>query len=267
MLESLVPAALVCAAVITLCWVLSLLFREYSWTDRAWALFPPVYAWIFAAQGDWHPRGVLMAVLVTAWGARLTYNYWRKGGFAPGGEDYRWAILKAKMSPVAWHLFNISFIAGYQNVLVFLITLPAWVVATMASPPALGPADLVLGLLFAGALFGEWRSDQDQWNFHQRKKAGPVDPPFCTEGLFRYSRHPNFFFEQSQWWILFLFPVALGMGVWHVGAVGAPLLTALFWGSTVFTESITASKYPSYKDYQRRVSVWVPMPARGGPQG
>lgn len=257
----LLPALALCVAVVLLCWIASLITREYSWTDRAWSVFPPVYAWIFAVEGGLAPRGVLMALLVTAWGARLTWNFWRKGGFAPGGEDYRWAIVRAGMPAWAWPIFNLTFVAGYQNILVFLITLPAWVIVGHTAP--LGPVDGLATLLFLGALVGETLADQDQWKHHQQKKLGPVDPPFCTRGLFRWSRHPNFFFEQAQWWILLLFPVAAGLGVWHLGAIGAPLLTMLFFGSTRFTESITRSKYPTYADYQRRTSMWVPWWPRG----
>jgi steroid 5-alpha reductase family enzyme len=249
--------AYVCLAVIGTTWLLTLVTREYSWTDRLWAVMPPVYAWMFAYEAGFAARSVLMALLATAWGARLTWNFWRKGGFAPGGEDYRWAILRARMPRWAWELFNLTFVNGYQNLLVFLFTLPAWVVAEHPEAPLNG-LDLLATILFVGALVGETRADQDQWEHHQRKKRGPVDAPFCTTGLFRHSRHPNYFFEQAQWWIYLLFPVAAGAGVWHLGAIGAPLLTLLFEGSWRFTEAITLSKYPSYAAYQRRTSPIVP---------
>ena len=92
-----------------------------------------------------------------------------------------------------------------------------------------------------------------------------------TTGLFRVSRHPNFFFEQAQWWAFYAIgataAVASGLGLWG-GAlnwtiVGAALLTLLFIGSTIFTESITASKYPAYAEYQRRdVDARAAAPAR-----
>lgn len=258
--ESLTLALYICLGAISLCWLLNVVTGEHSWVDRTWAILPAVYAWTFAAE-DGDPRATLMAVLATVWGARLTYNFWRKGGFAPGGEDYRWGILRARLPKWAYAIFNLTFIAGYQNLLIFAFTLPAWVVLESEVP--LGPLDVVLAVLFLSATLGETIADQHQWNFHQRKKRGEVTG-FCTEGLFAWSRHPNFFFEQAQWWIFFLFPVAAGMGVVHIGALGAPLLSALFYGSTVFTESITLGKYPAYAAYQKATSMWVPLPPRRG---
>jgi hypothetical protein len=98
-----------------------------------------------------------------------------------------------------------------------------------------------------------------------RKRDG-----FLTTGLFAYSRHPNFFFEQAQWWAFYAFgataAVASGGGVWggviNPTIVGAILLTLLFVGSTVFTESISAAKYPAYAQYRRTTSMLVPLPRR-----
>lgn len=260
-----IPAA-VCAGSVFLCWLLSVLTREYSWVDRIWSILPAVYTWLFAWQAEWATRSVLMALLVTAWGARLTFNFWRKGGYAPGGEDYRWAILRGRMGPAAWHTFNVLFIAGYQNVLIFLITWPAWIVAQHPTAP-MAPLDLVLAAVFLAFLAGETVADQQQWTFHQEKKAKaargePVAEPFARRGLWAWSRHPNFFFEQAQWWVLTGFTVAAGAGWLHLGTLGAFLLTLLFDGSTRFTEAITRSKYPSYAEYQRTVSRWVPLPPR-----
>jgi steroid 5-alpha reductase family enzyme len=87
---------------------------------------------------------------------------------------------------------------------------------------------------------------------------------FLMHGLFSVSRHPNFFFEQAQWWTLAAVGViAAGALTWTVA--GAMLLTVLFVGSTIFTESITRSRYPEYADYQARVSPvvpWFPRTAR-----
>ncbi len=266
MLPGLTTALFVCLGAITLCWLVSVLTREYSWVDRVWSILPPVYALIFAAASGWAPRSVVMLVLAAAWGARLTFNFWRKGGYAPGGEDYRWVELRRRLRPWQYQVFNLLFIAGYQNVLLLLFTLPAAVVAGAGDAP-LGWVDAIATVLFLGALAGETVADQQQWAFHQDKRrrlaAGlPVEPPFLTTGLFRYSRHPNFFFEQAQWWIYLLFPIAAGAGLLHIGALGAPLLTLLFLGSSRFTEAITSSKYPSYAAYQRHTSMLVPWSVR-----
>ena len=81
-------------------------------------------------------------------------------------------------------------------------------------------------------------------------------------GLFRYSRHPNFFCEQGMWWSFYLFGVA-ATGRWLDWSIaGAVLLTLLFQGSTAITEQITLGKYPAYADYRRRTSRLLPRPPR-----
>ena len=255
------------------CWVLSLITRDTSWVDRAWSIVPVVYVWIFVAGafavGNGSARVVLMGVLATAWGARLTFNFARKGGYT-GMEDYRWAILRGRMRPWQFQVFNVLFIIGYQMTLLVLITLPAWLAAQ--NPAALTVWDIVFALAFVAFLAGETIADQQQWEFHRRKReaGGVLAPGFVTTGLFRYSRHPNFFFEQAQWWAFYALgaTAAVASGAGTIGGalnltiIGAALLTVLFIGSTIFTESITASKYPAYAEYQRATSMLVPWPPR-----
>ena len=268
----LIVAAVTCAA----CWVLSLITKDTSWVDRIWSIVPVVYVWVFAVaaltDGEDAARLIVMAVLVTAWGARLTFNFARKGGYS-GMEDYRWAILRTRMSPAMFQVFNLLFIVLYQNALLVLITLPAF--QAWLHPSPLTAWDFVFATLFLCFLAGETVADQEQWNFHQAKKraGGTLEPGFVRTGLFRVSRHPNFFFEQAQWWVFYAIgataAVSAGLGLWG-GAInwtiaGAALLTVLFIGSTIFTESISASKYPAYADYQRRTSMLVPWPPRRTP--
>ena len=94
--------------------------------------------------------------------------------------------------------------------------------------------------------------------------AGGADfrPRFLTTGLWRFSRHPNFFFEQAQWWALFLFGAIAAGSLLQWTVLGAVLLTILFIGSTRFTEEITRSKYPEYADYQATTSPIIPWPPR-----
>lgn len=251
------------------CWVLSLITRDTSWVDRAWSIVPVAYVWIFAVaaltSGVDAARLVLMAVLATAWGARLTFNFARKGGYT-GTEDYRWAILRERLRPWQFQVLNLLFIVGFQMTLLVLITLPAHV--ALRNPAALTLWDAVFAVLFLALLAGETIADQQQWDFHQRKKAagGTLAPGFLTAGLFRYSRHPNFFFEQAQWWVFYAIgaTAAVASGAGFLGGalnwtiLGPALLTALFIGSTIFTESISASRHPEYAQYQRTTSMIVP---------
>ena len=116
---------------------------------------------------------------------------------------------------------------------------------------------------------GESIADRQQWNFQTAKYAAKdrgetVDKEFLTTGLFRFSRHPNFFCEQALWWSFYGFAIA-ATGQWfHPTIAGAVLLTLLFQGSTWFTERLTLAKYPEYAAYQRTTSRLLPLPPRRG---
>ncbi|QDZ13658.1 DUF1295 domain-containing protein [Humibacter ginsenosidimutans] len=250
------------AAICVVTWMLSLITKEYSWVDRIWSIVPVVYVWVYAvAAGLADARLDVMAALVTLWGARLTFNFARKGGYAPGGEDYRWALLRSRIGGWKWVSFNLFFIVIYQNVLLFLITLPAW--TAFQNPAPLGVLDVVAVIAFLTFLIGETIADQQQWDFHRWKAAEQAAgrhpaPPFLRSGLFRYSRHPNFFFEIAQWWVIFFFGTIAAGSVLQWTVLGAVLLTLLFVGSTVFTESISRSRYPEYDGYRATTSAVVP---------
>ncbi len=243
-------------AICTATWLTSIITKEYSWVDRIWSIIPVAYMWVFAYGANFEDSRLnVMAVLVTLWGARLTYNFARKGGYAPGGEDYRWAILRKKMSPLVYQIFNIFFIVIFQNALLLAITMPANL--ALENRTAFGVLDAFFSALFLGLLIFEFIADQEQWNFHQLKKAGKASG-FLDKGLWANSRHPNFFAEQGQWWVLGFWGFAVANNAQPVYLLGAVVLTALFLGSARFTEQISLSKYPDYKDYQSRVSMLIP---------
>jgi steroid 5-alpha reductase family enzyme len=256
----------ICTALAAACWAISLYTREFSWVDRLWSIVPIVYvAWFAWAAGGGDPRLNLMAFLVAAWGARLTFNFARKGGYARGGEDYRWAELRRRMSPAVFQLFNVAFICIAQSAPA--IALPMGRVERRALSRF---ARLVAATLVVLFLIGETVADQQQWRFQSDKKrreagGGRVAPGFLTTGLFRYSRHPNFFCEQAIWWSLYLFGVAAGGGWINLSLIGPVGLTLLFHGSTSFTEELSMKKYPAYADYKKRTSRLVPWwPVSGG---
>ena len=136
-----------------LCWVLSLITKEYSWVDRLWSITPPLFAVHFAAYASFDdPRLNLMAVLTLIWGARLTYNFARKGGYAPGGEDYRWKEIMEKIGPAWFQLLNATFLAPLQNFLLLAIVLPSYAAYQHAGTPlnaldALAAAGFILFFL------------------------------------------------------------------------------------------------------------------------
>ena len=236
--------------------------------DRMWSITPVIYVGEFARAAHFHnTRLNVMALIVLAWGARLTFNFARKGGYS-GAEDYRWPVLRAAMKNWQFQLFNIFFIVLYQNFLLVSISLPALTAYRHQGTP-FDAWDLLLLVIFVLFLSGETIADQQQWNFQEGKKkliatGGVPAKRFLTTGLFKFSRHPNYFFEISQWWVLYLIGCnSVGL-LFQRTIVGPVLLTILFIGSTGFTEKISLAKYPEYADYQKGTSAIIPWIAKRG---
>ncbi len=265
-MSALLLVLFIAIAICAFCWIASLVTGDTSWVDRIWSIMPVIYTWVFAiAAGLADPRLDAMAGLVTLWGARLTFNFARKGGYAGIGgdhEDYRWAVLRGRMPPLAFQFFNFFFIVLFQNAVLVLIALPAYTAFQHRGTP-FGALDAVLTILFLLFLAGETVADQQQWRFQSWKKtevaAGREPRPrFVQTGLWRFSRHPNFFFENAQWWTVFAFGAVAAGSVLQWTVAGIVLLLAVFVGSTNFTEAITKSKYPEYAQFQKTTSPVIP---------
>jgi len=255
-----------------LCFLVSTISGNYSQVDKLWSLIPLAYVWMVAVESGFEPRLVLMALLVSAWGLRLSYNFSRRGGYSwkfwTGTEDYRWAVLQAKPEFQArwkWVLFNLLFISLYQMGLILLFTLPA--VRSMDGLSLSWP-DYLLAALIIFLIVIETVADQQQWNYHKEKiKAlaaeGKVEEKykkgFVHTGLWGRMRHPNYAAEQAIWIVFYFFSVA-ATGSWiNWSVMGAILLVLLFWGSSSFSESISAGKYPDYAEYKKRIPRFVPF--------
>ena len=270
---------LVCACSAAFCFVVGELSHNNSQMDKLWSLLPEAYIWIVAIKGGMHPRLVVMAVLATLWGARLTFNFARKGAyrlrFWEGEEDYRWAVLRGKKEfqpHWKWLLFNLFFISIYQNVLVLCTTLPALI--AMRSDAPFGIMDGIAAALMLGFLVLETVADEQQWAFQSTKWAmiesgrkleelpAPYNLGFNTTGLWSVSRHPNYFAEQSIWVSFYIFSIGAGIGLINWSIIGALLLIVLFQGSSTLAEQISAGKYPAYADYCKRVPRFFPFRRR-----
>jgi len=226
---------------------------------------------------------LLICTLTTVWGLRLSWNFWRKGGYGnliTHEEDYRWPILRKRInSPTLFLLFNLTFIAAYQNFILLLIALPAHHV--MNGPAELNVWDIIVGFGFVAFFAMETIADLQHWDFHERKYSvdtevrknhpdSDVRDGFYQHGLFQFCRHPNYFAEQSMWIMVYcftltrassesLFSLDWGNNFVNPYFLGAFLLITLFQGSMAFSEEITASKYPEYKRYQSTTSQCIPF--------
>lgn len=263
------------------CFIVGELTRNNSQMDKLWSILPAIYVWVVAWKSGFEMRLVVMALLATAWGIRLTLNFALKGAYTwkfwAGDEDYRWPWLRKRkeFQPYwKWVLFDLLFISIYQNFLVLLTTLPA--VAAMGSARAFGWQDVIAALLMAWFIGYEAVADIQQWRFQSTKwamiKAGkkleelpsPYNKGFNSTGLWSVSRHPNYFAEQSIWVCFYLFSIAAGAGVLNWTICGAVLLILLFMGSSWLGEYISKSKYPEYVNYIKIVNRYFPgRPYRG----
>jgi steroid 5-alpha reductase family enzyme len=262
------------AVVVAYCFIVGELTRNNSQVDKLWSLLPIAYAWIVAGYGDYSPRLVLMAVLVTLWGIRLTINFAMKGAYSwrfwAGEEDYRWIVMRNRpefQPRWRWTLFNLFFISGYQNILILLFTLPA-IVALQNNTTPLGLFDFIAAFLMLFFIIYETAADIQQWNFQSKKWAmikagqeptGDFKKGFLDKGLWAYSRHPNYFAEQSIWVCFYLFSVSAGGSWFNWSIAGCLLLLVLFQGSSGLSEEISSGKYPEYAAYQKKVSRFIPF--------
>lgn len=276
-----------------------------SWVDRSWSIIPIFFAWIFAcykpeksasvaivdeikkkierdipfltSQSDF-PKGswlaffddvpVLFACCITLWGIRLTYNFYRRGGYTMGGEDYRWEVLRKwpvfRFKPM-WYLFSFGFISFYQLALIWLITVPLWLIPHKT----IMLIDICTAGLFLAMLVIETIADQQQWNFQNEKRN--LKPQrkhlkedyangFLTHGLFGLSRHPNVWAEQQMWVVVFGASFVYSGGL-NASFIGALLLVLLTYSSCLMTEGLSIEKYPCYNAYKKVVPILVPMPS------
>lgn len=259
--------------VIAYCFIVGEISGNTSQTDKLWSIVPIGYAWYATWMSGMPDKMVLMSVLVTLWGVRLTYNFGRRGGYSwkfwDGEEDYRWDILRQKPgfnNRFVWMLFNLFFIAGYQQVLIFLFTVPILALSGEPSAETITLIDWGLAILMTGAIVLEFIADQQQYDFQTEKyrrinageDLGEYSHGFVRTGLWGIMRHPNYAMEQLVWIIFYLFTIET-TGQWlHWSITGVLLLVILFKSSSDFSEGITAEKYPEYKEYQRKVPRFVP---------
>ena len=274
-LETLKILGIIAGCSAAFCFIVGELTGNNSQMDKLWSLLPIAYTWVIAANGGMSTRLVVMAILATLWGIRLTMNFTRKGAyklkFWEGVEDYRWAIVRsgpAFRNRWAWAAFDLGFISIYQNVLVLMTTFPALV--AMSSDAPFGWVDGIATALMLGFILWETIADEQQWAFQTKKWAmlnedkkleelpAPYNKGFNTTGLWGRSRHPNYFAEQGTWVAFYIFSIGAGMGLFNWSIIGALLLIVLFQGSSSLAEEISGSKYPEYEKYCQSVPRFFP---------
>jgi steroid 5-alpha reductase family enzyme len=238
-------------ALMLIVWAISLVIKDASIVDIAWGLGFVLIAWIVWSRRGPDSRLLLSAVLTTVWGLRLSgYLAWRNLG---KGEDYRYEVMRRRYGQQFW-LVSLFLVFGLQGVLMWIVSLPV----QAASGQIFGLLDVTgIGLWIAGLTF-ETVGDFQLARF----KADPANKDKVLDtGLWRYTRHPNYFGDFLVWWGLYL--IALAGGGWWT-AIGPLVMTALLirYSGAGLLEKTIGRRRPGYAEYVQRTNAFFPGPPR-----
>lgn len=254
-------SAVTVAVVMTATWLVSLPLRNASIVDPVWSLGFVIVAWVAFAVSHGSADGLRSAVLlamVTIWGLRLSIHlFTRNRGH---GEDFRYRAMRRKHGEKFWwvSLFTVFMV---QGILMWTVSLPLQFGIGIAGRSTGWLVLLILGVIEWTIGFG-FESIGDA-----QLKAFKADPASAGQvmdrGLWRYTRHPNYFGDACVWVGILI--VSLGAGGWAwVGIVGPLVMITLLRrvsGVTLLEKSLVKRR-PGYVDYVRRTSPFFPRPPR-----
>jgi steroid 5-alpha reductase family enzyme len=256
MLDGLLRAALlglaVIAALAVLTWLVSLARRDVSVVDSLWSIFITTGGVVYAATLPWaNARPALMLALAAAWALRLAvYITWRNHGH---GEDRRYQQIRARNQP-NFEFKSLYLIFLLQAVLAWIVSAPF--LAGISGTKPINALDVVGAALAAFGIVFEAVGDQQMARF----KADPANRgQVMDRGLWRYTRHPNYFGECCTWWGLYLIALAAGGGGWW--SIVSPLLMTVLLlkvSGVSLLEADIGERRPAYRDYIARTSAFVP---------
>jgi steroid 5-alpha reductase family enzyme len=240
-------------------WLLSLRLKDVSIVDIAWGASGALIAFqTFALTDGALPRRLLLTGMVGFWGIRLAiYIARRKRGH---GEDFRYAAMRAEIGEgfAVRSLFTVFF---FQALLIWIISMPVQLGQLSRVPATLTLLDFLgLGLWILG-FYIEVTADRQLREFlsHPENQGKVMD-----RGLWRFSRHPNYFGESLIWWGVYLVVAAVP---WGWATVGSPILMTFFLlkvSGVPMLEEALAERREGYREYMERTSGFVLWPPRSG---
>ncbi|MEZ5451080.1 MAG: DUF1295 domain-containing protein [Thiolinea sp.] len=235
-------------------WGVSLLRRDVSIVDSLWSLMILLAGTVFYFSSETSgTRSTLVLLLAMLWALRLSvYITWRNHGQP---EDARYQQIRANNQP-HFEYKALYIVFGLQALLAWIVSLP--LLATAFGPQELGWLDGLALLLWLLGMYFEVIGD---WQL-ARFKADPANQgKILDQGLWRYTRHPNYFGEFCIWWAFFLFALAAG-GWW---SVLSPLLMSVLLlrvSGVALLDKHMSERRPAYRDYIERTSAFFPRPPR-----
>lgn len=239
------------------CWfVVAQIKGRNDIADVAWGLgFILAAAVSLVAGGEFSPRGILVSLLVLAWGVRLALHiHARNQG---KGEDPRYRQWREEWG--RWFVLR-SFLQVFmlQGVLLVVVAVPV-IVVNAAPPTPLGWLDGLGLLIWLTGFFFEAVGD---WQLLRFIRNPANKGQLMTGGLWRYTRHPNYFGEVTLWWGLWLMALSAANGVWTViGPLTITVLVLKVSGIPMLEKHYEGR--PDFEEYKRRTSPFFPLPPRG----
>ena len=257
MAEVLLSTATALALAMLALWGLSLALRNASIVDLWWGPGIALAAVVAARSApSGHPRSALLVLLALAWAIRLGgYLLWRNAGH---GEDPRYQAMRRHWGArFSW--VSLATVFGLQGALQWFVSLPLQVAIAEPGDMALGWLDAAGILLFAIGLGFETLGDLQLARF----KADPRNASLVMDrGLWRFTRHPNYFGDALAHWGLYAIACAAPWGVWTL--LSPTLMTFLLVrvSGVALLERSIAKRRPEYAAYRQRTSAFLPMPPR-----
>jgi len=241
----------------TVLWLVSLALRNSSIIDIFWGAGFVFSGWVYYALTlDGSPaRKLLLMALVTIWGLRLSfyilYRNWRKP------EDYRYQKWREEAGQSWWWR---SFIKVFllQGFFMWIISVPLLAAQYPALPVSLGLLDYLGAALWGYGFFFEALGDLQLALF----KSNPANKgSLLDKGVWRFTRHPNYFGDATQWWGYYLVALSAG-GWWSIfSPVFMTYLLVKVSGVALLEKSLKNAK-PGYEEYVRRTSPFIPLPPK-----
>ncbi len=237
-------------------WALSVIVKNASIVDIVWGLGFVMVAWVVRVSIDGNNnRQWLLVAMVTVWGLRLGgYLFWRNHG---KGEDFRYRAMRKHYGP-RFPIISLVTVFGLQGVLMFVVSLPVQLGQADATPKVGVIAYIGVALWLVG-LFFETVGDAQLARF----KADPANSgTVMSAGLWRYTRHPNYFGDACVWWGIGIVAAETGSAAW--GLIGSLLMTVLVRrvsGVTLLEKSLVKRR-AGYVEYVARTSPFFPRPPK-----
>ena len=256
-LHAFLVSVVIVIAAKTFAWLLQLKTKNGGLVDAVWAITLGGLAVLYALTGTAAiETRIVLAAMGGAWGLRLGWHLWARNWGKP--EDFRYAQFRkdwgAAVNAKMFWFFQ------FQNIFTLLLSASAFIVVAYRPDAAPLWAYALAIVIWFVSVIGEGIADAQM----ERFRSNPANKgKVCRDGLWRYSRHPNYFFETVHW--LAYIPLAIGTPYWWV-TLGAPLVMAFLLtklSGMPMLEKEMAARKPGYADYIRSTSALIPWPPKG----